>query len=326
MLDYIRKSFLLLLFGCSFVFAGTFVVEWDAVVNDTSGKAETGTIYYQVYGQTFPAFPVVDENFLGVTTGTTFSYTDTSIVDDSSHFFFRVVAMDEWGNSSEVSRVTGTTSFVLAFVKVFLQGAYDVDGDTMRTTLRQNNILPLSSPYSAAPRTITEMPVDIVDWVCVGLRSEATGVTVSLGSYLLKNDGTIVEEDGSTSEIGLPGVGNGEYFITVQHRNQIVIMSDLTNSLNDSSTILYNFVDSINRYRGSNSAAILGENIYGMWAGDITQDGEITTADYTAWYNSAQSGVSGYSSSDLNLDGNVTTSDYTMWYNNARTGASSGVP
>jgi hypothetical protein len=63
-----------------------------------------------------------------------------------------------------------------------------------------------------------------------------------------------------------------------------------------------------------------------MYAGDINQDGEITTADYTAWYNSARAAESGYKTTDLNMDGEVTTADYTIWYNNARAAASSNVP
>jgi hypothetical protein len=237
-----------------------------------------------------------------------------------------VIAVDEWGNSSEMSSVGGTATFVLADVKVLLEGAYDTAGDTMRTTLRQNDLLPLSSPYTEAPRTILEMPQNIVDWIYVGLRSEAAGAMVSQESFLLKNDGTIVEEDGSTAEIGLPGVGAGDYFLMVRNRSQLAVMSNLTIQLRDSATTCYNFTDSNARYRGANSAAELVENRWGMWAGDITQDGEITTSDFTEWYNAARIGESGYTTSDLNLDGQVTTLDYTIWYNNARAGASSGVP
>jgi hypothetical protein len=86
-LHFIKKSFYLILAGFSLTFGGTVTVTWDVVVNDTSGAAETGTIYYQVYGQTFPAFPANEDNFLGATTGTSLSHSDSRIVDDSSHFF-----------------------------------------------------------------------------------------------------------------------------------------------------------------------------------------------------------------------------------------------
>ncbi len=66
--------------------------------------------------------------------------------------------------------------------------------------------------------------------------------------------------------------------------------------------------------------------VWGMWAGDVNQDKNVTTTDYTSWYNSARLGESGYRATDINLDGVVTTSDYTMWYNNARLGAASKVP
>ena len=60
--------------------------------------------------------------------------------------------------------------------------------------------------------------------------------------------------------------------------------------------------------------------------GDIDQDKQVTTTDYTQWYNSARLGDSGYRVTDIDMDGQVTTSDYTVWYNNARLGASSQVP
>ncbi len=63
-----------------------------------------------------------------------------------------------------------------------------------------------------------------------------------------------------------------------------------------------------------------------MWAGDVNQDGNVTTTDYTSWYNSARLGDSGYRATDMDMDGVVRTSDYTMWYNNARLGAASTVP
>ena len=70
----------------------------------------------------------------------------------------------------------------------------------------------------------------------------------------------------------------------------------------------------------------LGSGVWGMWSGDVNQNGEVTTEDYTAWYNSIRAGDFGYRTTDVNLDGQVTTSDYTIWYNNTRMGASSDVP
>ncbi|MFQ5752064.1 MAG: hypothetical protein ACE5HI_08720 [bacterium] len=76
----------------------------------------------------------------------------------------------------------------------------------------------------------------------------------------------------------------------------------------------------------SGGAKELETNVWGMWSGDINQDGQTTTADFTQWFNSARAGDSGYKTTDVNLDVQVTTADFTKWFNNARAGAASGVP
>ena len=296
--------------GISLAFASSVTVSWDQVVNDTTGAPETGAIYYQVYGQTFPAFPVADENFLGATATTEFTHTDARIVDADSDFFFRVIATDEWGNSSETSNVKGTSAFVLAQVKVFLEGAYDADGDTMRTTLLQNDLLPLTSPYDTAPRTILEMPANIVDWIYVGLRTEAAGPTITQASFLLKNDGTIVEEDGGTAEIGLPDVGSGDYYIIVNHRNHLAMISSNEVLLENVSTTLYNFTNPLENIYGEGGAKELELNIWGCIAGDGNMDGGIYAEDYTI-YRTNQ-GNEGYLIADYNMDGGVYAEDYTL--------------
>ena len=58
---------------------------------------------------------------------------------------------------------------------------------------------------------------------------------------------------------------------------------------------------------------------------DINQDGQITSMDYTAWYNSTIISETGYKSTDINFDGQVTSMDYTLWYNNTIISASSTV-
>ncbi|MCB0287825.1 MAG: hypothetical protein KDE57_14295, partial [Calditrichaeota bacterium] len=89
---------------------------------------------------------------------------------------------------------------------------------------------------------------------------------------------------------------------------------------------LYDYTGDSKSYYGSDGAVTVDVGVWAVWSSDVNQDGEVTTTDYTTWYNAARAGQSGYNASDCDLDGQVTTSDYTIWYNNARAGASSQVP
>jgi hypothetical protein len=63
-----------------------------------------------------------------------------------------------------------------------------------------------------------------------------------------------------------------------------------------------------------------------MWAADMDQDKNITTTDYSAWYNSHFATAAGYLAFDLDFDGTVDSDDYSLWLQNARQGARSTLP
>jgi hypothetical protein len=217
---------------------------------------------------------------------------------------------------NEVPRVDVST-------KIFLEGPYDPESESnVMTSLLT---VPLASPYPEDPRTVSSVPADITDWVLVQLRSTADGSAVASKSAFLHKDGRIVADDGTTSQIEMNAPA-GDYYIIIKHRNHLSIMSADAVSLNYTGSTLYDFTSSNIQFYGTGGTKQLESGVWGMWSGDIDQDGEITTSDYTIWYNSARAGDSGYQTTDINLDGEVTTSDYTIWYNNARAGASSEVP
>ena len=241
-------------------------------------------------------------------------------------------------------------------IKVFLEGPYNAVGDTMVCSLT----LPTTSPYDI--EDIGSLPTvtghSLVDWIQVKLRTTATGSTVDSCNAFLLEDGSVVDVDGNSSLPFYNTAGN-EYYIVIHHRNHIDIMSAVKYSFgsspldnksgNDNYTKKYNR----NRLTKNNVAkhtfkesqrestnidltipgSIYGDGyqeletgIIGMYSGDINNDGEVTTSDYTSWYNAYIIGSSGYQITDLNLDGEVTTSDYTKWYNNFIVGASSSIP
>lgn len=205
--------------------------------------------------------------------------------------------------------------FVLAKLKIFLDGPFTDQGDSMLTQLRVNNYIPLTSPYLQDQRTVTSIPFGVVDWVLIELRSLASGGTVGYRSAFLKSNGMIVGDDGSTEQI-IVDVPPGNYYTVIRHRNHLSVMSKDPISFNDftSSPVLYDFTTSINKFYGTDGAKEIKTGVWGMWAGDVNNDGVIK-------YNLANNDrslilqriggsdindvVNGYYPEDINMDGLV---------------------
>jgi hypothetical protein len=114
-----------------------------------------------------------------------------------------------------------------ADIKIFLQGPYA--SGSMNTTLRNNGYVPPAQPYSAAPwnytgtEAVDTVPVGVVDWVILELRSDLT-TQVSRRAAFLKSDGSLVDLDG-VSSVKFPAVTPGDYYVVVRHRNHLAVMT-----------------------------------------------------------------------------------------------------
>ena len=166
------------------------------------------------------------------------------------------------------------------------------------------------------------MPDNVVDWVLVELKNSPDGSVVSSQSLFLHKNGNITEEDGVSGVICFDDITSGSYYLSVKHRNHINVISPNSVGASTASLVSYDFSENENKYYSSHSTLELESGVWGIRSGDINQDGEVTTFDYTMWYSSARVGLEGYEVADVNLDGVVTTADYTLWYNSARSGAS----
>ncbi len=140
-------------------------------------------------------------------------------------------------------------------LKVFLQGAYTGSGGgiaagLMRDQLRANNILPVSQPYNAGKfihqgveggtETVAASVFNvaavtdnnIVDWVFVTLLDGNVPATkLQTRTALLQRDGDIVDLDG-VSPLSLPINQNGNYHISVGHRNHLSVRTPNASPLN----------------------------------------------------------------------------------------------
>lgn len=215
-----------------------------------------------------------------------------------------------------------SAEFVKIALKILLQGPYE-DG-LMSTQLKKLDLIPLVSPFTESQRTASSIPANTVDWILVQLRSIPSGATLSSRSFLLQNTGDIIDLDNS-SELIIPDVNEGDYYIVIKHRNHLAAMSASALSLSENNSLFYNFTTTISQFYGSDGATELDENIWAMW-GANTDSNFIDMEDFLTWESDALLGRSGYQNTDFNLDGIVNSDDYTLWYNNQWQNASSGLP
>ncbi len=206
-------------------------------------------------------------------------------------------------------------------LKVLLQGPYDQGTNLMNDQLRQNNVIPLTEPFTSlgipqvmsggetidsSVMTITGNDA-IADWVLVEMR-DANNASLLLATQpaLLQRDGDVVDLDGVSPvrfNTVLPDV-----FVGVRHRNHHGIRS--LNSFASNQAIALDFT--------SPSTAVFGinpmENVGGVMvliAGDANKDGQINAVDKNNYWRVENGNPYDYfdSKADFNMDGVVNPVD-----------------
>jgi hypothetical protein len=204
--------------------------------------------------------------------------------------------------------------------KVFLQGPFSAG--SMSTALLTGGHIPLSQPYSAAPfsylgtETVVTVPANVVDWVLVELRSGTAGSTqVAMRACFLKNDGTILETDGTTGVLETVAVATGydvTSYVVIRHRNHVAIMSAAGVAMPNASA--YDFTIAQTQAYGTNPMAVLTGG-FGLYCGDTDASGVINLVDRNnTWNNRNATGV--YSGSDTDLSGVINLVDRNNTWNN----------
>ncbi len=201
-------------------------------------------------------------------------------------------------------------------VKAFLDGPYS--GGVMSTALRAGGYIPVTQPFTPSPwnysgtESVAGIPIGVVDWVLLELRTgTASGTKVATRAAFIKSNGSVVDLDG-TSAVSFPSVATGNYYVVLRHRNHLAVMSAAPVAINVNSA-QYDFTTGLDKYYGGD-AKELTTGVYGLWAGDVTGNGQIKYSgggndrlpiltriggtDITAT-------VSGYYTEDVNLNGQV---------------------
>lgn len=221
------------------------------------------------------------------------------------------------------SRTINVDGGLIVDFAVFLEGPFN--GSTMSIDLNTNGLVPLSQPYNVAPwnysgtESVASIPADVVDWVLVELRETAggpetatSGTMVKQQALFLRNDGKIVQLDGSAEfKVNAPTITNDLYLV-VYHRNHLAVMSANPISF-DVAPLAYDFSIGMNQAYGSNGQKDIGGGSYGMFAGDGDANNLVQNTDETNVWQ-PQLNQFGYLNGDFNMNGIVQNNDETSYW------------
>ena len=200
------------------------------------------------------------------------------------------------------------TASIQITAKVFLQGP--LSGTSMTTSLNTQNLIPLTDPYGKGATTTSSTLTgnSVTDWVLVELRTTPASTTAPVESIaaLLKNDGTLINPDGSTPLKFTTSAGS--YYVSVRHRNHLGVMTATTVALS-STALSIDFTSASTATYGTNAQATVG-SVKAMWAGNTT--GLTSTGtDNVRYSNGDVNAVTGYLTTQAGSPGGVKTGVYT---------------
>jgi hypothetical protein len=183
----------------------------------------------------------------------------------------------------------------------FIEGYYTGGTPPMRNVLEQSGVIGATSTQC--------------DTLTVQLRNSTTPFAVAASfTGVLNRDGTLTCKFPSDKQ-------GGTYFVALQHRNAMETWSGGGDGASATSfsgvTTNYNFTTSANQAYGGNMVGMGGGGTapFALYSGDIDNNGEISSGDFTLWKN--DSGLEGYFESDLDGNGEVASGDFTIWKNNS---------
>ncbi len=197
-------------------------------------------------------------------------------------------------------------------LKVFLEAAY-INNNKMNTLLVKSELFPQKQPYNSSPwnldisDNINEIKADYVDWVIVELRENLTNILYQKNG-IITTDGTIVNTD--QTPISFINISSGNFYIVIRHRNHLSIMSAEKIPIINGQKINYDFTISSNSAYDANTLLNLGDNKYGMIAGDADANGVINNLDFGIVANNIP--FRGYIQGDLDMNGILNVLDYSF--------------
>lgn len=115
-------------------------------------------------------------------------------------------------------------------------------------------------------------------------------------------------------------LSSGNYYLDIRHRNSIQTWSAAALIYSFGSIVNYDFTTDVSNAFGGNMSDVGGK--WGIFSGDINQDGTIDAGDLSIVENDAASSLSGYVTTDVNGDDIVDAGDLSIVENNMTLGVS----
>ncbi|WP_162127322.1 Ig-like domain-containing protein [Flavobacterium phycosphaerae] len=176
-----------------------------------------------------------------------------------------------------------------------IEGYYDASTHAMRPVLANQGVGSSSTN---------------VDEITVELHDASTYDLVATATAMLQTNGTAVATYSSSP--------SGSFYVVVKHRNSMETWS--ANPVTVGATpATYNFTDAASKAYGNNMK-MLESGVYGIFSGDVNQDGFIEIQDYAPLDTDSANGAEGYNVTDLNGDGFVEIQDYPFLDDNSASG------
>jgi hypothetical protein len=220
--------------------------------------------------------------------------TDPTAVETGNYYIFYQTQEGCYSSGTIVTATINPCFKTLNLTSVMLQGLYN-GGGTMR---RVSNG---TGPAYSDPL--------VADMITIELHSVPySSIAFTVSDVKLSTTGT--------ATINIPAANNGQYYITIKHRNHIEITTFALVSFNGS-TINYSY-DLPSKVFGGNLILMGGAGThYAIYGGDSNSDGVVDGLDLISIENGANSFSTGYLLIDLNGDGVVDALDLIMAENNA---------
>jgi len=167
-------------------------------------------------------------------------------------------------------------------LKVLLQGPAEKVGDLwkMKDDLRSQNLIPTTEPYTqlqgfnhieSGGETVKNTALNstgdeaIIDWVFIELRESTNFNVIATKAALLKRDGKIISEDGTTLPTFL--VEDGSYYVSIRHRNHLGVMTQDPIIFSSGNISEFDFTSISQQTYGTNARIDIGGSM-AMWAGN----------------------------------------------------------
>ncbi len=253
---------------------------------------------------------------------------------------FYALAKDHVGNEEDPKFGAEATTLasngaIQISARVLLQGPYVAAANLMHDSLRVQNRIPLTEPYTVlntfvhtgggggeqtTPAVLAVTgPNAIVDWVFLELRSATSAAqVVATRAALLQRNGDVVDVDGVSPVTFATSVNAANYYLTVRHRNHLGVQLGASKFYARGSVVATDFTivppEGFYSHNGLSQPQRLVSGKYTLWAANGRIDPQLkyngSNNDRAALLmvvglTTPNAIVPGYLQADYNLDGVV---------------------